>query len=170
MKTLGKKISDYRKEKGLTQEELAEKVNVSSQAVSKWENDLSIPDLPILISLADLFGVTLDELVRQEEQLPAVRLLPENQKKPMEQMILKIIVDVGDDDDVHVRLNLPLMLVKACLEGDMKIPGLDIEMEENIGGMNIDWGQILMMADKGVIGKLLEVDADNDLHVEIYVE
>ena len=45
MKTLGKKINEYRKLAGYTQEELAEKVNVSSQAVSKWENDLSVPDL-----------------------------------------------------------------------------------------------------------------------------
>ncbi|WP_273399142.1 helix-turn-helix domain-containing protein, partial [Traorella massiliensis] len=47
MKTLGTKIAEYRKLKKMTQEELASKLNVSSQAVSKWENDLSIPDLPI---------------------------------------------------------------------------------------------------------------------------
>ena len=54
MKTLGTKISEYRKLKGLTQEQLATQLNVSSQAVSKWENDLSIPDLPILIELANM--------------------------------------------------------------------------------------------------------------------
>ena len=60
MKTLGTKIAEYRKLKKMTQEELASKLNVSSQAVSKWENDLSIPDLQILIELSDIFNVSLD--------------------------------------------------------------------------------------------------------------
>ena len=64
MKTLGKKISEVRKLHGMTQEELAVKLNVTSQAVSKWENDLSIPDLPTLIELSDLFHISLDELVK----------------------------------------------------------------------------------------------------------
>lgn len=71
MKTLGKKISEVRKLHGMTQEELAVKLNVTSQAVSKWENDLSIPDLPTLIELSDLFHISLDELVKQKETLAA---------------------------------------------------------------------------------------------------
>ena len=47
MKTLGTKISELRKTRGMTQDELAEKMGVSPQAVSKWENDLSMPDLLI---------------------------------------------------------------------------------------------------------------------------
>ena len=49
---LGFTISKLRKEKGMTQEELAEKVNVSAQAVSKWENDISMPDISVLPVLA----------------------------------------------------------------------------------------------------------------------
>lgn len=60
--TLGKKISELRKEKGITQEELAERLGVSPQAVSKWENDLSCPDIMLLPELAKLFDVTIDEL------------------------------------------------------------------------------------------------------------
>ena len=57
MATLGNRIALYRKQNNYTQEELASKLNVSSQAVSKWENDLSIPDISLLIDLANLFNV-----------------------------------------------------------------------------------------------------------------
>lgn len=63
MKTMGKRIMALRREKGLTQEQLADKVGVSAQAVSKWENELSCPDVSILPQLADALGVTTDELL-----------------------------------------------------------------------------------------------------------
>ena len=50
MKSLGTKISELRKAGSMTQDDLAVKMGVSPQAVSKWENDLSMPDLPILIT------------------------------------------------------------------------------------------------------------------------
>ena len=61
--TLGKKLSSYRTINGLTQGQLGEKLNVSAQAVSKWENDLASPDIATLKRLAELYKVTLDELV-----------------------------------------------------------------------------------------------------------
>ncbi len=54
----------YRKQSGLTQEEVAEKLGVSRQAVAKWENGDTIPDVEMCIALADLYGTTLDGLVR----------------------------------------------------------------------------------------------------------
>lgn len=62
-KTLGKRISAMRKRAGLTQDKLAERLGVTAQAVSKWENDLSCPDITMLPKLAQLFGVTTDELL-----------------------------------------------------------------------------------------------------------
>ena len=56
--TMGKRISDLRKSKGMTQEQLAQQVGVTAQAVSKWENDLSCPDISILPQLAEALGVT----------------------------------------------------------------------------------------------------------------
>ena len=61
--TMGKRISDLRKNKGMTQEQLAQQVGVTAQAVSKWENDLSCPDISILPRLAEVLGVTTDELL-----------------------------------------------------------------------------------------------------------
>ena len=61
--TLGKRIALNRKRLGLTQDKLAEALGVTAQAVSKWENDLSCPDITMLPKLAALFGITTDELL-----------------------------------------------------------------------------------------------------------
>ena len=66
--TLGKRISTYRTACRLSQEEVAEHLAVSRQAVSKWETDRAVPELDKLVALSDLFGVTLDQLVKGEEE------------------------------------------------------------------------------------------------------
>ena len=62
--TLGMMISSLRKEKGMTQLELAEKMGVTDKAVSKWERDLSYPDINSIPKLAEIFGVSVDELMQ----------------------------------------------------------------------------------------------------------
>jgi len=66
--TLAEKLIQLRTDKGLSQTELAEHLEVSRQSVSKWETGQSVPDLDKIIHLADLFGVTVDELVREGER------------------------------------------------------------------------------------------------------
>lgn len=68
--TLGERIKYYRKRLGLTQEQLAERMGVSAQAVSKWENGLSCPDISILPNLADVFGISMDELLGRAPSAP----------------------------------------------------------------------------------------------------
>lgn len=63
-KTLGMMIASLRKENGMTQLELAEKMGVTDKAVSKWERDLSCPDINILPKLAEVFGISVDELMQ----------------------------------------------------------------------------------------------------------
>ena len=62
---LGKFIATIRKEKQLTQAELARKLNVTDKAVSRWERDETMPETDKVVALADLFGVTTDYLLRQ---------------------------------------------------------------------------------------------------------
>ena len=62
--TLGERLTALRKNRGMSQDALAETLGVSRQSVSKWETDTSVPDLDNLVRLSDLFAVTLDELVR----------------------------------------------------------------------------------------------------------
>jgi len=59
----GENLKKLRKEKQLSQESLAEKLNISRQAVSKWESNSSYPDMNNLIQLKDIFNVTLDEMI-----------------------------------------------------------------------------------------------------------
>ncbi len=68
--TLGKNIGAHRKRQGLTQATLAEKLNYSDKAVSKWERGESIPDVLTLLQLAELFGVTVDDLLQDPNRLP----------------------------------------------------------------------------------------------------
>ncbi|MBE6981122.1 MAG: helix-turn-helix domain-containing protein [Ruminococcaceae bacterium] len=68
---LGANIVAYRKREGLTQMGLAEKLNYSDKAVSKWERGESAPDLPTLVQLAELFGVTVNDLLVDPNALPA---------------------------------------------------------------------------------------------------
>ncbi|MCD7919634.1 MAG: helix-turn-helix domain-containing protein [Clostridiales bacterium] len=65
-KTIGRFIAVLRKASGMTQKELAERLNVSDKAVSRWERDESLPDLTLIPVIAELFGVTTDELLRGE--------------------------------------------------------------------------------------------------------
>ena len=62
--TLGMMISTLRKEKGMTQLELAEKMGVTDKAVSKWERDLSFPDINSIPKLAEIFNISVDDLMQ----------------------------------------------------------------------------------------------------------
>ena len=69
--TLGESIARLRAQKGWSQGDLAEALNVSRQSISKWETDGSIPELERLLQMSELFGITLDELVRGGDAVPA---------------------------------------------------------------------------------------------------
>ena len=63
---IGQKIKELRRKNNMTQERLAELLSISSQAVSRWETDAAMPDISLLIPIANLFGVTTDELLGRE--------------------------------------------------------------------------------------------------------
>ena len=68
MKSIGETIASLRKEKGMTQSELADKMNVTDKAVSKWERDLSCPDINTISKLADVLDVSVEELLKAKKQ------------------------------------------------------------------------------------------------------
>ncbi len=164
-KTLGTRIGEYRRQKGMKQDELAEALGVSPQAVSKWENDVSCPDIMTLPALAKLLGVTVDGLLSGEEKKPETSYLPPEKRKCFDEMMLRLKVDTADEDKTKVRINLPLPLVKVFLESGGSVENLT-------GGAvkgNIDIAQIMRLVENGMIGKLMEIEAE-DCHVEIVVE
>lgn len=63
--TLGEKIQQLRKSRGMSQEQLAEKINVSRQSISKWELNDAIPDLNKIVMLSELFSISIDELIKE---------------------------------------------------------------------------------------------------------
>lgn len=68
MKSIGETIASLRKQKGMTQNELAEKMNVTDKAVSKWERDLSCPDINTISKLADILDVSVEELLKAKKK------------------------------------------------------------------------------------------------------
>ena len=168
METLGRRIAALRRERGLKQDELAAMLDISAQAVSKWENDQTCPDISALPKLAEILGVTVDELLsgRKEEAQPAVRILPPAERKDIKDMILRITVDSSDGD--KVRINLPLILIQVALETGVKIPGL--EFSGNDALKDIDLQQVMTLVHQGVVGNLLEVESSDGDTVRIFVE
>ena len=162
--TIGKRIALLRKEKGLTQEELATHMGVSPQAVSTWENDQTCPDISTLPRLARLLGVSVDELLEGKAELPAVRVLPPAERKPLTDMMLRITVDSADGD--RVRVNVPLALVEVAMEIGMEMP--QINGTDALKG--VDLNKVLRLVREGLVGNLVEVDSADGDKVRIFVE
>ena len=66
---IGKKLKDARMRSGFTQESVDEKVNVSRQTISNWENEKSYPDITSVIELSNLYSISLDELLKGDEKM-----------------------------------------------------------------------------------------------------
>ncbi|MBR3610091.1 MAG: helix-turn-helix domain-containing protein [Oscillospiraceae bacterium] len=82
--TFGEKLFDLRKSQKFSQEELAEKLGVTRQAVSRWENGETMPDSPNLLEICNLFGVSADYLLRDDITLPKIeaeKTEPKTEKK-----------------------------------------------------------------------------------------
>ena len=94
--TLGERIQSYRKKNGLSQEQLAEALGVSRQAVSKWELNDAQPDLDKVLALARLFQVSTDTLLGNESPEPeAAAAVPPRAKRPQWYLLGLIPLWVG---------------------------------------------------------------------------
>ena len=82
---IGRFICEHRKEKGLTQAQLAEKFGISNRAVSKWENGKSLPDASIMINLCNFLGITVNELLTGE------RISMEDYKEKAEDTMTNVV-------------------------------------------------------------------------------
>lgn len=78
---LGKQIRKYRKEQSLSQDELAEKVYVSRQTISNWENDKSYPDVNSLIFLSEVFHTSIDNLIKGDVEVMKEQVKNEDRKE-----------------------------------------------------------------------------------------
>lgn len=154
-KNIGAKIAELRKARGMKQDELAEMLGVTPQAVSKWENDASMPDIALLPEIADIFDVTIDDLFRDAPK-PDVEIVPAEKRKSFDEMILRIRVEDGGD---RVKVNLPLPLVKLAVQMGMGAENLGMNIG-NIDMSKIDFNHIITLVENGVIGKIVEIEED----------
>lgn len=163
--TLGKRIATLRHEKGLKQEELAQMLCVTAQAISKWENDQTCPDISLLPQLAKILGVSVDELLSgKTEKEPVVKMLQENEMKNIKDMMLRIVVN--SEDGEIVRVNIPLGVIEAVMDSGLNM----FEISGNNALKNIDLKKIMNMVKCGVVGNLVEVESADGETVQIFVE
>ncbi len=163
METIGTRIAELRRAKQLKQDDLAEALGVSPQAVSKWENDISCPDITLLPKLAELLGTSTDEILSGKPK-PETLYVPEEKRKDIKDMMCRIVVDSCEGD--KVRVNIPCALLQVAVDCGMEIP----QMEGNGALKNIDIAKILEMVEQGAIGNIVEVESKEGDVVRIFVE
>lgn len=160
--TIGMRIQRARKEKGLTQSELAEKLFVSAQAVSKWENDQAYPDITVLDSLSEILGTEIDYLIKGKKESETV--LKVSDKKNIEDIIFKVKII---DGETKVNVNVPMVLLTIVKNLGSLISVDNESVSNSIKG--IDFNKLIELAERGVLGKLVEIEDEGTL-VQIYVE
>lgn len=167
METIGKRISENRKRKNIKQDELAEMLCVSPQAVSKWENDLSCPDISLLPKLSKILGISVDELLSGKQESSVV-FVPEENRKDIKDMMFRIVVNSSEGD--KVRVNIPCAIVKIALDCGMEMPQISGNDSVNGALKNLDLAKIFEMVEKGAIGNLVEVESHEGDVISIFVE
>ena len=152
--TLGRRIQALRKEQALTQDALAERMDVTPQAVSKWENDQSCPDIMSLPQLARELHTTVDTLLTGEAA--ATPALP--QKKP-EELIVRI--SIHPDNEARVCLDLPFTVFRLgalhnlisftfhANEGELDAEALAQQLAQ------VDFHAIVRLIEQGARGMLV---------------
>ena len=162
--TLGKRIANLRKEKNLKQEDLAQMLNISPQAISKWENDITCPDISILPELSKILNVSIDELLIGKKELNDVKLIPQEERKELNDV--KLIIQIFSDENDKITINLPMALLEVALE-----MGLDMgSVSGNESLKNVDLNKIVQLVKQGVMGNLMEIETSDNHRVKLFVE
>ncbi|MBR3991232.1 MAG: helix-turn-helix transcriptional regulator, partial [Clostridia bacterium] len=130
-------------ELGMTQDLLAEKMNVTAQAVSKWERDLSYPDVDTIKRLAFLFGCSIDTLVNGTSPT-----LQKDEPESVDKRIVRVFTK-ADDTTIHVRIPV------ACFEEIFKFTGIFEDIDDLPGLL-----PIVEMIKSGVMGEIVNLEQD----------
>ena len=157
---IGSNIAALRKEKGITQEELANALGVSAQAVSKWENNSSCPDVSLLTVIADYFGVTVDALLRSgaEEITRADPPSTDDNVAAVRGGKRNVRIKVTQPNGKETNVKVPFGVVKMGLR--VNVFGLQRDVADKIGAL----------LDDPAAADILSVDGENGEHVTISIE
>lgn len=140
---IGKFLQELRKENGLTQEQLSEKIGVARRTVSRWETGINMPDMDVLIELSDLYAVDLREILNGERK-------SERMNEELKETVLQV-ADYGNEEKVRLLRRMHWLFI-AGLIGFLvflliKLLGLDTTSPyEGIGsfGLGIAFGMIVL--------------------------
>ena len=155
MNTIGQNIAYFRKQKNMTQEELAEKMSVTAQAISKWECDTSYPDITVIQTLSKILGVSVTELLEGISTPPQLKDAPQ---EIIDRRIVRIEVQAKE---TKIVTRFPVPAMKKAIENGTLEGLLDDNFEEV--------ASILGMIDEGMTGRLVDVNTP-DTQVVITVE
>ena len=141
---IGEFLKTLRKDKKLTQEELADKMNVSRRTVSRWETGSNLPDLSILVELADLYDVDMREIFNGERK-------DETVDKDLKETML-MAADYTDDHMKKVMKRMQLMFIGATVCGALYIillffgPNIDTGLYGMLNGLllGIMFGMLIL--------------------------
>lgn len=164
---LGKTISNLRKQNKMTQEELANRLGVSPQAVSKWENNSSCPDISLLPDLAEIFDITVDELLSRNMNLYNNSSAGSNENNEKSDAAAyysnratKIHIVVERNHAKAVNVTLPINVVNFGLSIGGIFTGIDKEQQN----------KIMTAIDNGLLGEIVNIDTENGEHIRIILE
>ena len=162
MEELSKRLQRLRKQAGLTQEEVADRFGISPQAISKWETGASAPDISILVELAEMYRVSVDELLGKDRDKTVV--LPPEERKDINLMNVKMHVLSADGDKVDI--NMPMSVIIACAKS-----GVEFNIGKNGGALkDVNFKDIISLVESGAIGKLVDITSSDGDTVAISVE
>ena len=154
---IGNNIAVLRKKKGITQEELANELGVSAQAVSKWENNSSCPDVSLLTKIADYFGVSVDALLRaQEDDIVDLAEEKEDNVKPDDKK--NIVIKVTQQNGKENIIKVPFKFAKL---------GLNIG---NMFGLSKDVSDKIATLAENDMTDIVNIDTENGEHIEIMLD
>lgn len=169
---LSEKIMTLRKKKGWSQEELAEKLDISRQSVSKWESESSVPDIDKIIQLSRIFGVTTDWLLKDDEE--ETEVIPQEEEYEEADMKVVSMEEAGRFIDLERKLAIPRALATALcilspiplilLSGISEFGNMAIT-EDMAGGVGVTVLLILV-----AVGVAVLVFSENRLEKYEYIE
>lgn len=156
---IGKFIAKCRKEKNLTQAQLAEKLNITDRAVSKWETGKSMPDSSIMLELCEILGITVNELLSGE------RINMENYDKKAEENLIEL--KRKDENNMSKNVVIAIIFTVTLLIGIIVCGICDIAMSGDLTWSLIPMSSIIfawiisfpviILGKKGIIGSLITV-------------
>ncbi len=167
--SLGSRIAELRKKNNLTQEDFASALGVTAQAVSKWENDVSCPDIMLLPKIAEILGVTIDELMGvkpiEETATPSPSMPALSNEELAKLKIRVLVIDNNMPDKKPINISIPVPFVLKAANFGVKISGI-------LGNDTISDEQFKNITDiikSGVTGEILNIDTDDNKTVKIEV-